>query len=86
MKRNILGLLVVAIFGVFVSYNIYKTQKHVENISDLAISNIEALASSREVYMEDGICWGAGPHMTNVTCYGGYVICCWAHADIFGKN
>lgn len=86
MKRKILGLLVVAIIGVFVSYNIYQTQKNVENISDLAMSNIEALANSRELYMEAGTCWGAGPNMTNVTCYGGYVICCWAHTDVFGKN
>lgn len=86
MKRKILGLLVVAIIGVFVSYNIYQTQKNVEDISDLAMSNIEALANSRELYMEAGTCWGAGPNMTNVTCYGGYVICCWAHTDVFGKN
>ncbi|WP_458410053.1 NVEALA domain-containing protein [Bacteroides congonensis] len=86
MKRKIFGLLLVAIVGVFVSYNVYQTQKKVGSISDLAMANIEALASSREVYMGAGTCWGAGPHMSNVTCYGGYVICCWAHTDIFGKN
>lgn len=86
MKKKFFGIILVAIVGVVGSYNIYKTQNKVTDISDLVMSNVEALANSRELYMGAGTCWGAGPHMTNVNCYGGYTICCWAHTDVFGKN
>mgnify|MGYP003419974442 CR=1 FL=1 len=82
MKKNIIKVAFVAAFAIVAGYNVYNSQK-TDKMSDLAMENIEALAR-RE--MDAGTCWGAGPNMSNVTCYGGYKICCWAHTDVFGKN
>lgn len=85
MKKNILKVTLVAAFALVAGYNVYVSQKS-DLMSDLMLANVEALANSRESYMPGGTCWGAGAGMTNVTCYGGYSICCWAHTSIFGKN
>lgn len=84
MKKFINILAVVAIV-VFAGYNVMKAQQ-TEAVSDVVMANVEALASSGEHYMEGGTCKGAGAGMTDVHCYGGYTICCWAHMDVFGKN
>ena len=65
--------------------NVFNSQKS-DVLSDVALANVEALASDSEHYMEGGRCKGAGAGMTDVYCYGGYTICCWAHMDVFGKN
>lgn len=53
------------------------------SLSDVMLDNVEALSAKE---MSGGTCFGAGPNMTNVTCYGGPVICCWAHTSVYGKN
>lgn len=85
MKKNILKATLVAAFTLLAGYNVYSSQK-AEGMSDLALANVEALADAREKYIEGGTCWGTGTDWTNVTCYGGYTICCWAHMDVYGKN
>ena len=46
MKKNILKVTLVAVLG-FLGYNVYNTQK-TEEMSDLVLANVEALANSRE--------------------------------------
>ena len=85
MKKNIIKVALVAVVGLIAGINVFNAQK-AEILSDIALANVEALASDSEHYMEDGVCYGAGANMTNVYCYGGYTICCWAHMDVYGKN
>ncbi len=47
MKKNILKVTLVAAFALIAGYNVYISQK-ADGMSDLAIANIEALASNGE--------------------------------------
>ena len=47
MKQNILKVSLVAAFALFAGYNVYSSQKS-DVMSDLALANMEALASSSE--------------------------------------
>ena len=47
MKKNILKATLVAIFSLLGGYNIYNSQK-IEKLSDLALTNLEALADDDE--------------------------------------
>lgn len=85
MKTKILKAIFVAVVAMVAGINVYNAQK-TKVLSDVAMANVEALASDSEHYMEGGICKGAGAGMKDVYCYGGYTICCWAHMDVFGKN
>lgn len=76
--------ILVAVVAVVSAVNIFNAHNS-ESLSDVALANVEALASGAE-YIEDGICYGTGPGFTNQYCPGGYKICCWAHMDVFGKN
>lgn len=50
MKKNILKATFVAAFALFAGYNVYTSQKS-DVMSDLALANVEALASGE---------WGTG--------------------------
>lgn len=49
MKKKIFAVLFVAVVAMFAGYNVYQSQS-VVNLSDLALSNVEALAESPEDY------------------------------------
>ena len=85
MKKNILKVAFVAAIALVSGVNVFNAQK-TETLSDVALANVEDLADDGEHHMESGTCYGAGAGMTNVYCYGGYTICCWAHMDVYGKN
>ena len=57
MKKNILKATLVAAFALIAGYNVYSSQK-AEGMSELALANVEALASEE----------GGGNH---ITCYSG---------------
>lgn len=48
MKKNILKVAFVAMFGLFAGYNVYTSQEKESLLSDLILSNIEALADDKE--------------------------------------
>ncbi|WP_455666942.1 NVEALA domain-containing protein [Phocaeicola sp.] len=48
MKKNILKVSLVAAFALFAGYNVYSSQKS-DVMSDLALANVEALASDEVV-------------------------------------
>ena len=48
MKKKIMGLIAVVAIAVVAGYNIYTSQNNNVKLSDLALSNIEALANSGE--------------------------------------
>jgi hypothetical protein len=79
-KHIFLSILFVAI-AVAAAWNFAQNKNEVE-LSDLAMENVEALAQGEG----GGVCHGTGPGWTDVWCYGGGVICCWAHTDVFYKN
>ena len=85
MKKNVIKATIVAVIGLIAGINVFNAKKP-DVLSDVALANVEALASDGEHYMGDGICKGAGANMSDVRCFGGYTICCWAHMDVFGKN
>ena len=82
MKKRLLSIAFVAAMAATAGWNFTQSENNV-NLSDLALENVEALANTE---MGSGTCFGAGAGGTNVTCYGGSTICCWAHTNIFGKN
>ncbi|MFR3187663.1 MAG: NVEALA domain-containing protein [Phocaeicola sp.] len=86
MKKLTLKIAFVAAFAAIAGYVSYNSQKEEMNLSELALDNVEALATPRESYIGGGVCHGTGAGFTNVYCYGGYTICCWAHMDVYGKN
>ena len=45
MKKNILKATLVAAFALAAGYNVYTSQKSSDVMSDLALTNVEALAS-----------------------------------------
>lgn len=47
MKKKLLGIMAVTAVVIVAGYNIYVSQNNV-NLSELALSNIEALAESKE--------------------------------------
>ena len=51
MKKNILKLVFVSAFALVAGYNIYASRQKVE-MSDLAIANVEALASGENDYSQ----------------------------------
>ena len=57
MKKNILKATLVAAFALIAGFNVYNSQKS-DVMSDLALANVEALASEE----------GGGNH---ITCYSG---------------
>lgn len=85
MKKTIFAAVfaMAAVFGMYVNHFVNFSKSE---ISEIMKANIEALALEPEVILEGGVCYGAGPHHTNVYCSGGGQICCWAHTDVFGKN
>lgn len=84
MKTKKIRVALLAVFAMVSAVNIFNTHRS-EPLSDVALANVEALASGAE-YIEDGICYGTGAGFTNQYCPGGYTICCWAHMDVFGKD
>ena len=84
MKKIVLRVAFIAAFAMLACYNLYTSQQEIK-MSDLAMANVEAVASG-ESYIPGGTCWGTAPGGGNQTCYGGYTICCWAHTHIYGKN
>ena len=58
MKKNILKLVFASAFALVAGYSIYASQKKVE-MSDLAMANVEALASG-EVIVGPWYCAGSG--------------------------
>jgi hypothetical protein len=80
MKKISLISLFVAVVAIS-GWNFSQNRNKVV-LSDVALDNVEALA----VELGSGICYGTGANWTNVYCYGGGTICCWAHTDVFGKN
>lgn len=47
IKNKILGLIIIAVIAIVASYNIYISKNDVK-LSDLALNNVEALASNNE--------------------------------------
>lgn len=84
MKKFYKYIAVVTIVAA-TGFTVYCTQENKLHLSSLAMENVEALDRG-ESYISSGICYGAGPHFTDVHCPGGYIICCWAHMDVFGEN
>lgn len=82
MKKVLFSFLVLTVVALTSNWNFTQGVNDMD-LSDLTLSNIEALANTE---MGSGTCFGAGAGGTNVTCYGGSTICCWAHTNIFGKN
>ena len=64
MKKNIFKLVFASAFALVAGYSIYASQKKVE-MSDLAMANVEALASG-EVIVGPWYCAGSG------YCYDSY--------------
>lgn len=58
MKKNILKLVFASAFALVAGYSIYASQQKVE-MSDLALANVEALASG-EVIVGSWYCAGSG--------------------------
>ncbi|WP_302559530.1 NVEALA domain-containing protein [Phocaeicola coprocola] len=58
MKKNILKLVFASAFALVAGYSVYASQKKVE-MSDLAMANVEALASG-EVIVGPWYCAGSG--------------------------
>lgn len=58
MKKNILKLVFASAFALVAGYSVYASQKKVE-MSDLAMANVEALASG-EVIVGPWYCAGCG--------------------------
>ena len=48
MSKKIFAALIVAVVAIFAGYNIYQSQRTEIEMSDLAMANVEALASSSE--------------------------------------
>jgi hypothetical protein len=54
--------------------------------NSLIQQNAETLSQDRgKKKFPAGTCDGTGPGFTDVKCPGGYVICCWAHTNVYGK-
>ena len=81
-KFRLKATLVVALAAV-AGYGVYTSQRSQIELSDTALANVEALARAE---LPGGTCWGTAPGGGNQRCYGGGVICCWAHTDVFGKQ
>ena len=47
MKKKLLGVITIAVVVMFAGYNVYISESDT-NMSDLVLSNVEALANSRE--------------------------------------
>ena len=52
MKKNILKATLVVAFALIAGFNVYNAQKS-DVLSDLALANVEALATDDEVQMQD---------------------------------
>lgn len=48
MSKKIFAVLIVTVVAIFAGYNIYQSQRAEITMSDLAMANVEALASSSE--------------------------------------
>lgn len=57
MKKNILKLVFASAFALVAGYSVYASQQEVE-MSDLAMANVEALASGENIGPGDP-CWNA---------------------------
>lgn len=78
MKKKIMGLIAIVAIAAVAGYNIYASQSNVK-LSDLALANVEALASSGEGSQSDcetycmvsyfDICIIHYTNDTFVTCY-----------------
>lgn len=44
MKKKFIAAMAVAVVAVVAGYNVYSSQKSTDTLSDLALSNVEALA------------------------------------------
>jgi hypothetical protein len=52
MKKKMMGIIAIVAVAAVTGYNVYTSQKNVK-LSDLALANIEALASSGEGFQSD---------------------------------
>ncbi len=59
MKKNILKATIVAAFALIAGMNVYNAQKS-DVMSDLALANVEALASREGIVQVDFYCAGSG--------------------------
>lgn len=57
MKKNILKLVFASVSALVAGYSVYASQQEVE-MSDLAMANVEALASGENIVSGDP-CWNA---------------------------
>lgn len=64
MKKNIIKSTLVAIFALFVGYNVYSSQ-NADLMSDLALANVEALADHGETSGE----WKQGYEVSSYMAY-----------------
>ncbi len=82
MKKKIMYAVACVALAAVAGWNYQQSKQNVE-LSDLALENVEALASGE---LASGTCYGTGAGFTDQYCPGGYTICCWAHTNVFGKN
>lgn len=86
MKKKLISAAFVVAIALTAGYNVYNSQNK-EALSDLALDNVEALASGEGgTMLPSGTCWGTAAGGGKQYCPGGRIICCWAHTDVFGEN
>ena len=64
MSKKIFAALIVAVVATFAGYNIYQSQRAESFMSDLAMANVEALASGEEG-IGKGLLYGTEPDENN---------------------
>lgn len=53
MSKKIFAVLIVAVVAIFAGYNIYQSQRVEMEMSDLAMANVEALATPEQPSLSD---------------------------------
>lgn len=56
MKKNIIRTICIAAVAIVAGYNVYQSHVEIEEMSELMLANIEALAQN-EGFVDDGTCY-----------------------------
>ena len=56
MKKNIIKTTMIAVVAIFAGYNVYQSNMNSNELSDVMLANVEALAQS-EGFVDDGTCY-----------------------------
>ena len=87
MKKNIIKSTMIAAVAIFAGYNVYQANVKTEELSDIMMANVEALAQNESgskdypdrypltmkcgVMIDDGWLWDTTCQVTIITCQGG---------------